>query len=82
MTMTLRGAPDQPAVRKMLKRLDEVRCANEISSITLKNANMLATPYKLDVLMPSKQCIAHLPPRGYVMVSKSFLKFGVRFSLH
>ena len=32
--------------------------------------------------MPSEQCRAHLPPKGYVKVSKSLLKFGVRFLLN
>ena len=36
----------------------------------------------MEVQMPSEQCRAHQPPRGYVTVSKSFLKFGVRFSLN
>ena len=60
----------------------EVSCTDEILSITIKDANMLATHYRLKVLMPSEQCKSHLPARGYVTVSKSFLKFGVRFLLH
>ena len=32
--------------------------------------------------MPSEQCRAHQPPRGYVIVSESFLKFRVQFLLN
>ena len=60
----------------------EVTCADDIPSITLEDANRLATRYRLEVLMPSEQCITHLPPRGYVTISKWFFKFGVQFSLH
>ena len=42
----------------------EVSCMDDILSITLEDTNKLAACYRLEVLMPSEQCIAHLPPRG------------------
>ena len=60
----------------------EASCSDDISSITLEDTNRLAANYRMEVLMPSEQCISHLPPRGYVTVSESFLKFGVQFPLN
>ena len=36
----------------------------------------------MEVVVPRKLCRAHKPPRGYAMVSESFLKVGLRFSLN
>ena len=55
----------------------EVSCADDISSIIIEDANRLAALYSLEVLMPNEQCRAHLPSRGYVTISKFFLKFGL-----
>ena len=55
----------------------EVSCADDISSIIIEDANRLAARYNLEVLMPSEQCRAHLPSRGYVTISKFFLKSGL-----
>ena len=55
----------------------EVSCVDDISSIILEDTNSLVARYRHEVLMPSEQCRAHLPLKGYVTVSESFLKFGV-----
>ena len=60
----------------------EVSYADILSLITFEDANRLVAYYRLEVLMPSEKCRAHLPPRGYVTAAKSLLKFGVRFLLN
>ena len=78
----LRGAPDQEDAKAISSGRIEVSCADDISSIILEDAKSLAAHYMLDVQMPSEQCRAHLPHRGYVTVLESFLKFEVRFPLN
>ena len=36
----------------------------------------------MEVVIPRELCRAHKPPKGYVTVSETFLKFGVRFPLN
>ena len=43
---------------------------------------MLVKHNKIEVVVPRELSRVHNPPRGYVTVSKMFLKFGVRFLLN
>ena len=42
----------------------------------------IARQYGLDVVAPYELERPHTPPDGYMTVSESYLKFGVRFPLH
>ena len=79
---SFRPTDDQDDVEATSSGCVEVSCTDDILSITLEDANRLAGRYRLGVQMPSQRCRAHMPPRGYVTVSESFLKFGVQFSLN
>ena len=50
--------------------------------IAVRDAIKLVECYGLEVSVPSELYRAHKPPRGYVTVSESFLKFRIRFSLN
>ena len=56
-------------------------CAYDISMITIQDARKLAERYGLKVHVPSKLYKVHKPPRFYVTVLESFLKFGLLNSL-
>ena len=60
----------------------EWSCAQDILMITIRDAHRLVECYGLEVSVPSELCRVYKPPRGYVMVSGSFLKFEVQFSLN
>ena len=51
-------------------------------TLTIWDSCRLVKRYGLEVDIPTEVRKAHKPPRGYVTVSKSFLKFGVRFPLN
>ena len=36
----------------------------------------------MEVMTPRELCKVHKPQKGYVTVSETFLKFGMRFLLH
>ena len=60
----------------------EVSCTDLRSMITGEDSVRIAARYGLEVLMPYELKRSHHPPEGYVTVSKSYLKFGVKFPLH
>ena len=45
--------------------------------LTDREARRLVERYKMEVVIPQELCGVHKPPRGYVAVSETFLKFGV-----
>ena len=52
------------------------------STITMVELKRIATHYSLKVVIPCKLERPYHPKDGYVTVSKTYLKFGVRFPLH
>ena len=42
---------------------------------------MLVEHYNIEIVIPQELCRVHKPPRGYVVASEMFLKFGVQFLL-
>ena len=57
-------------------------CVNLISTISLRDGKKISTKYGVEVRFPQETGRLHNPHAGYVIVSESFLKFGVRFLLH
>ena len=52
------------------------------SAITVEDSVRIARQYDLEVVVPYELERSHHPPDGYVVVPKTYLKFGVRFPLH
>ena len=59
-----------------------VNYTNLRSTITGEDSVQIATCYSLEVLMPYELERLHHPSEGYVTLSKTYLKFWVRFPLH
>ena len=60
----------------------EVSCADLRFTITLAESKRIATRYVLEVVIPCELEKPHQPLEGYVTVSETYLKFGVRFPLY
>ena len=63
-------------------RCERWSCGDLISTISLREADKIMSLYGVEVGFPQQTGRAHNPPPGYVTVSETFLKFGVRFPLH
>ena len=57
-------------------------CVDLISTISLCEADKISRKYGVEVRFPQEIGRPHNPPAGHVTVLETFLKFGVRFSLH
>ena len=60
----------------------EWSCTHSTSTLTVLDALKLADKYGVVLTVPQEVDRAYKPPRGHVMTSKTFLKFGVCFPLH
>ena len=57
-----------------------VSCEDFQSTLTTEDFVRIVRQYDLEVVAPYELERPHHPPDGYVVVSKTYLKFGVRFS--
>ena len=57
-------------------------CVYLISMISIREANKIVSLYGVEVGFPQQTRRAHNPHPSHVMVTTTFLKFGVRFPLH
>ena len=59
-----------------------VSCEDLQSTLTAEDSVRIARQYDLEVVTPYELERPHTPLDGYVTVSETYLKFGVRFLLH
>ena len=59
-----------------------ISCEDLQSTLTVEDSIRIAREYDLEVVMPYELERLHHPPDSYVIVSETYLKFGVRFPLH
>ena len=65
-----------------LQVIAEGSYAHDTLMLTIRDVRRLVKCYGLAVDMPTEVHREHKPPKGYAIVSKSFLKFRVQFSLN
>ena len=76
---TGRGQDDEEA--SSLGR-EQWSCVDLISTISMREASRISKKYGVEVGFPEETGRPHNPHAGQETVSKTFLKFGVRFPLH
>ena len=59
-----------------------VSCEDLQSALTVEESVRIARLYDLEVVLPYKLERLYTPSDGYMIVSDTYLKFGVRFPLH